>query len=108
MSLITHNDNRRTIYDFAQGNFKSLKAVVIKERVAVGDHYHNNKDEVFFLAVGCIEELTIGEKVVKDIFPPYLIEVTRGLYHKFICTPGTIIFGAATEEFDKNDEIKLS
>ncbi len=101
-----HEDNRRTIYDFAQGNFKSLKAVFVKERIAIGDHYHKDKDEVFFLAVGCIEELILGGVVMTDVYAPFVIDVPRGLYHSFICAPGSIIFGGATELFNPNDEIK--
>lgn len=101
-----HEDNRRIIFDFAQGNYKSLKAVFVKERIAIGDHYHLKKDEVFFLAAGKIEELVLGEEVTKDIEAPYVINVPRGVYHRFTCEPGSIIFGGATELFDINDEIK--
>lgn len=101
-----HEDSRRIIYDWAQGDFKSLKAVYIKEPVAVGDHYHNNKDEVFFLAVGHIKELVLGGTTQYNIDAPYTIFVPKGTYHKFVCTPDTIIFGGATELFDPNDEIK--
>ena len=101
-----HEDNRRTIYDFAQGNFKSLKAVFVKERIAIGDHYHKDKDEVFFLASGTFEELTLGSMRVYNIEAPYFVNVPRGLYHKFICAPCSIIFGGATELFNPNDEIK--
>jgi mannose-6-phosphate isomerase-like protein (cupin superfamily) len=101
-----HEDNRRIIYDWAQGNFKSLKAVFVKEEIAIGDHYHKNKDEVFFLAQGKLIELTLGANTAFDIEAPYVIHVPAGLYHKFICEPGSIIFGGATELFDPKDEIK--
>lgn len=101
-----HEDQRRIIFDWAQGNYKSLKAVFVKEQIALGDHYHINKDEIFFLAVGEITEMILDKKVSVNITPPAVIYVPRNTYHKFICTPGTIIFGAATELFDPNDEIK--
>lgn len=101
-----HKDKRRTIYDWANGNFKSLKVVYVDEPIAIGDHYHKNKDEVFFLAVGHIKELVLGDKVKYNIDAPYVINVPKNTYHKFICIPGTIIFGGATERFDPQDEIK--
>lgn len=103
---MVHEDNRRIIYDFAQGNFKSLKAVFIKEEIGVGRHWHSNKDEVFFLAVGKFKSLELGETTQYDIEAPYVVNVPRGLYHRFVCEPGSIIFGGATELFDPNDEIK--
>lgn len=104
--ITKHEDPRRIIYDFAQGNFKSLKAVFVKEPIAIGDHHHNKKDEVFFLAMGHIKELILGQHIKYNIDAPYIINVPAGVYHKFTCTPGTIIFGGATELFDQNDEIK--
>lgn len=106
LPITKHEDHRRIIYDFAQGNFKSMKAVFVKEPIAIGDHHHNKKDEVFFLAVGHITELVLGESVTHNVDAPYIINVPAGLYHKFTCIPGTIIFGGATELFDQNDEIK--
>lgn len=103
---MVHSDKRRDIYDWANGNYKSLKAVFIKEPIAVGNHYHLNKDEVFFLAVGHIRELVLGDTVKYNIDPPYVINVPRGVYHSFVCIPGSIIFSGATELFDENDEIK--
>lgn len=100
-----HEDSRRIIYDFAQGNFKSLKAVYVKEEIGVGHHWHNNKDEVFFLAVGKFKELHLGDTTQYNIEAPYLVSVPRKTYHKFVCEPGSIIFGGATELFDPQDEI---
>lgn len=53
----THTDNRRTIYDWAEGNFKSAKALIVHEPINIGDHYHNNKVEEFLLISGEFLEL---------------------------------------------------
>lgn len=103
---MTHEDSRRIIHDWAQGDFKSLKCVFVKSRTPIGDHYHKNKSEVFFLALGNIEKLVLGDEITVDIKAPYVINVPPNTYHKFICSPGSIIFGGATELFDPNDEIK--
>lgn len=102
-----NEDNRRILYDWGNGVYKSLKTVYVLEEIAIGDHYHEKKDEAFFLAAGKFKEITLGEETQYNIPAPYIINVPRGLYHKFICEKGSILFGGATEPFDINDEIKL-
>lgn len=101
-----HEDERRILYDWAKGNFKSAKAVIIKKEIAVGDHLHRNKDEEFLLLQGNFVELTLGEITTFNIKAPYHVFVPRNTYHKFICSEGSILLGVATELFDPNDEIK--
>lgn len=101
-----HTDNRRTIYDWAEGNFKSSKAVIIHERIAVGDHYHKNKDEEFFLLKGTFLELQVGNDKQYLVQAPHKVFIPRGTYHKFICEVGSILLGTATELYDENDEIR--
>lgn len=101
-----HEDERRIIWDFANGNYKSLKVVYVKNETPIGDHFHRNKDEIFFLATGEILELHLGDAVIKNVQPPYVINVPRGMYHKFVCAYGTVFFCGATELFDPNDEIR--
>jgi len=104
--MIVHEDERRIIYDWANGSFKSAKAAIIKTKLAVGDHYHNNKDEEFLLLDGEFLELWLNKEVFYNIKAPYKVSVPRGTYHKFICSPGSILLGTATELFDPLDEIK--
>jgi len=105
--MIVHEDNRRIIFDWIQGNFKSAKAILIKEEIAVGDHYHNRKDEHFFLIKGTFKEIILGDQKLINVQAPHLLNVPRGTYHKFICTPGSILLGVATELYDEEDEIKV-
>lgn len=102
-----HEDERRVIYDWAQGNFKSLKVVYVKEQLAIGDHFHNEKDECFFLASGKFIELQLGEDIAKNVEAPFFFYVNRGTYHRFVCEEGSILFGGATELFNPKDEIKV-
>jgi len=104
--MYKHEDNRRVIYDWAEGSFKSCKAVIIKEEIAVGDHYHKLKDEEFLLLEGEFLLLQLGDQVKKNIKAPHKVYVPKGVYHKFICSKGSILLGTATELFDINDEIK--
>lgn len=105
--MIKHEDNRRIIYDWAQGNFKSCKAVIVKEEIPIGDHYHKNKEEHFFLVSGQFLELKIGAEISYNVSAPYSIIIPKNTYHKFTCKTGSILLCAATEFFDINDEIKL-
>ena len=81
-----HSDERRTIYDWANGEFKSAKAVVIHDEVSVGDHFHNRKEEQFLLLVGKFKELQLGDTIAYDIEAPHKVIVPQGMYHRFICT----------------------
>lgn len=106
LSNIKHEDDRRIIFDWAQGDFKSAKVVLIKEEIAVGDHHHNKKDEHFFLIKGSFKEIVLGDTIINNINAPHIINVPRGTYHKFICTAGSILLGVATEVYNQEDEIK--
>ena len=97
---------RQIIYDWAEGSFKSCKAVIIKNEIAIGNHYHNNKVEEFFLLIGEFLEIQIGEDVYYNIKAPKKVVIDKGVYHKFICSRGSILLGTATELFNPNDEIK--
>jgi len=102
-----HEDNRRIIFDWAEGDFKSAKAVIVKEPINIGDHYHNNKVEEFLLLSGEFLELQLGKETLFNVKAPHKVTVPKGLYHRFVCTKGSILLGTATELFDANDEIKL-
>lgn len=100
----THRDERRILYDWAAGNFKSAKAIEILQTISIGGHFHKNKDEEFLLLKGKFLKVQIGENVNENISAPYYINVPRGVYHEFLCEAGSILLGTATEHFDKNDE----
>lgn len=102
-----HEDERRIIYDWAVGRFKSCKAVIVKEAIAIGDHYHNKKTEEFLLLQGEFTELVIGADTWHNVPAPYKVVIPPGTYHRFVCTPGSILLGTATELFDPLDEHKL-
>ena len=102
-----HEDDRRIIYDWALGNFKSAKAVIVKKEIPIGDHYHKNKEEEFLLLTGMFLELQVGEEITYNVKAPYKVFIPKNTYHKFICEKNSILLGTATQLFDINDEIKL-
>lgn len=105
--MTVHEDDRRIIYDWATGLFKSCKAVIVKNTIPIGDHYHKNKTEEFLLLVGRFLELEVGKSILYNVDAPHKVVVPPGTYHRFICSPGSILLGTATELFDETDEIKL-
>lgn len=101
-----HEDDRRVIYDWATGDFKSAKAVIVKKEIPIGDHFHLHKEEQFFLLQGVFKELQLGDTIGYNIEAPHKVVVPKGMYHRFICSEGSILLGTATESFDPNDELK--
>lgn len=104
--MFVHEDARRFVYDWAQGEFKAAKAVIAKGPCAVGCHYHRNKDESFLLIHGFCDLSIVGEQRLGQVAAPHLWHVPRGTYHEFHLQAGAILMGVATEEFDEADEIR--
>lgn len=102
-----HEDDRRILYDWAHGNFKSSKAVVFKTTTEIGNHLHQKKDEEFFLLYGKFKELEVGEEFLTDVEAPFYIKAERGVYHRFICEEGSVLLSVATELYDTNDDYEL-
>lgn len=104
--MFVHEDARRVVFDWAQGDFKAAKALIAKEPCAVGCHYHRNKDESFLLIHGFCDRSTIGEQTLGPVAAPHLWHVPRGTYHEFHLQGGAILMGVASEAFDEADEIR--
>lgn len=103
--MFVHEDNRRKLIDWAAGTFKACKVLVAKENCVVGEHYHRNKDERFLLLSGRAPYVIIGDQTWGNIEAPFVWDVPRGTYHRFEFTPGSVLVGVGTEEFDPEDEI---
>ena len=103
--MFTHEDERRTLYAWATGDFRECKAIVAKEWCVLGDHYHRNKDEHFFLVSGCIEYMQIADTDVRRVKAPHFFVVPRNTYHAIHILPGAILLCAMTEAYDPADEI---
>ena len=104
-SFYKNEDERRILYDWADGDFKASKALIIKSEEAVGDHYHLKKDEVFFLLKGKAKRVIIGTQESFDIEAPAKWECKRGTYHLFLLEKDSMLLCSATELFDPYDEI---
>ena len=106
MNYLVNEDRRRILYEWVENdNIRSCKAVIVKESIVVGKHYHKKKDEIFFLLKGKIIEGKVGDMLISNVSAPYKLIVKRGTYHEFLFEKDSILLGAATEMFDINDEI---
>lgn len=101
-----HEDNRRKLIEVISDEaIRSVKIIEAKYDCIVGDHYHKNKDENFYLISGG------GTVTIGDFMSPMtvgrLYAVPRGTYHKFELRENSMMLGTASEPFDENDEIKM-
>lgn len=100
-------NSRRRLVDWDVNLFcKSVKLLTIAEYSTVGGHFHKEKDELFILITGLIDELVMGEEVKLNVVAPAAWLVKRGTYHKFYCKSSASLICLATETFDTNDDYK--
>lgn len=108
MSLkIVSEDWRRSLYEFGEGQWKIAKLVHVKEDSVIGNHFHLEKDECFLLVEGEIIELYLEnreESLIKNIKAPFVINVPRGLYHKFNIKAGSKLVGLMSEQYKPEDD----
>ena len=102
---MTHEDDRRILYDWANGAFKSAKSYNNKKTISVGGHFHSKTKTKNFFIKREILKIKVGEIEDENILAPAYISVPRGTFHEFLCEEGSILLGTATELFDINDEI---
>lgn len=106
-NFFSHEDERRLLVEWvADAPFRSAKAIVAKSGNVIGDHYHNRKDEVFFLLAGRAKRVVVGDRQEFDVAAPRKWRVPKKVYHVFELEPGAVLLGAATEKFDPADEIR--
>lgn len=108
--MFVHEDERRKLIEWANGDFKVAKAVIAKGRsdcmcCVVGDHHHLKKDESFLLLSGFARLVIVGPKEWREVGAPFKWDVPRGAYHRFELVEGSVLLGVGTEEFDPEDEI---
>ena len=103
--MFVHEDSRRTLYEWAKGDFKCAKALIVKAPCSVGDHHHLRKDESFLLLSGHADLIVIGNETHINVSAPYAFHVPRGTYHRFDLQAGSVLLGTATAEFDESDEV---
>lgn len=109
-----HDDRRRTLIEWVKDiSIRCIKTIEVKEKLPLGKHYHENKDEVFYIQKGKgIMYLKSAHdsqaKLSREwVFEGDCIYVPRGTIHVFELFPGSILLEAATEPYNEKDEIAV-
>ncbi len=110
LKTFTHEDDRRILTEWIQDiSVKSVKSIYVKEKSILGNHYHNKKDEIFYIQNGkgiCILKTPHGKILKRQwMFEGECIYVPKGTVHSFEMFAGSILLEAATEPYNHEDEI---
>ena len=103
--ITRHEDDRRVLVEWLNGfGVRSCKVLTAKQECEVGNHYHKNKDEFFYLLAGSGEvELNGLWEIIHAGDTVYVPALTK---HSFKLSEGSILLGGATKEYDPDDEYK--
>ena len=102
--MFKHEDDRRSLIELTNGEYKACKVVVAKRDCVLGDHYHQGKDERFLLVMGHATEVVLGDDVLRGVDAPAEWWVPRGTYHRFSLTAGSVLVGVMSETYEEGDE----
>lgn len=102
--MFKHEDDRRSLIELTNGEYKACKVVVTKRDCVLGDHYHQGKDERFLLTLGYASEVVLGDDVLRGVAAPAEWSVPRGMYHRFTLSAGSVLVGVMSEAYEEGDE----
>jgi mannose-6-phosphate isomerase-like protein (cupin superfamily) len=98
-----HEDERRIMAEYIEDiPMRSSKVIFMKKDAEVGNHWHELKDEVFFLLKGSGTYKLDGK--VKDFKEGDCIFVKRGTTHTLNLKQGSIVLESSTMPYTKQDE----
>lgn len=101
----THEDERRMLIEWiVDYQFKTAKVIIMKKATSVGDHYHKEKEEIFFLLKGKGEVELDG--VREELKEGDIVFANRGVKHTFYLPKNSILLEAGTKPFDETDDYK--
>lgn len=100
-----HSDDRRILIEWIKDfPVRTCKALIIKKDCMLGDHYHKNKDEIFYLLYGSGEVTLNGE--TEKLKEGDIVFAGRGIKHTFKLKKQSILLEAGTKPFDPKDDYK--
>ena len=80
--MFIHEDARRRLIEWAEGEFKVCKVVIAESDCVVGDHYHLKKDEVPATFRALHQCNNRGSRDLRSK-AAILFRRSRGIYHRF-------------------------
>lgn len=100
-----HEDNRRKLIEYITDfPIKTCKVITTKEDTVLGDHYHEFKDEIFYLFKG--SGMVNLDEETHEMKEGDIVHAPAGVRHTFFLKEGSILLEAGSEPFDKNDDHK--
>jgi len=104
--MMKHEDNRRILTEWiANFPITTVKILEVKEDCELGNHYHNIKQDFFYLLKG-MGTYRIGD-VYGEISEGQSLTALPKEAHTFYLTKGSILLEASTTPYNKNDEIQI-
>lgn len=109
---VKHEDDRRVLTEYISDMpFRRAKVIKIKKKCVLGQHYHKKSDSVFYIlqGKGSYKLQPVGtKKITHDwLFEGECLFVPKDVIHTFELYEGTIMLEAASEPYDKEDEIQV-
>ena len=100
-----HADERRILIEWIKDfPIRTCKAILLKKDATIGDHYHKEKDEIFYLLYGSGEVTLDG--VTEKLKDGDIVFAGKGTKHTFKLKKNSILLEAGTKPFDKEDDYK--
>lgn len=110
--VVTHEDKRRRLIEWISDTpVRRCKVIKVKDKKCfLGNHYHEKSDSIFYMLSGkaiFTTQLIKGSKRIERgwLFDEDCLFVPKGVAHKFEIFPNSILLEAASEPYDKGDEI---
>lgn len=113
LPITRHEDNRRILTEWIKDiPMKRCKIIEMKTKEVLGNHYHLKSDSVFYIHKGRGKYMLKSiepnsKKIMGWLFEGDCIFVPKGVIHTFTLVAGTIMLEAASEPYDKEDEIPI-
>lgn len=104
LPITKHEDHRRILTEWiADYPIRCCKVIEMKEDGEVGNHYHNEKVDTFYLLKGA------GSYIIGDqydfIREGDCLRAEKGETHMFFLMKGSILLEASSTPYNKEDEI---
>ncbi len=99
-----HEDSRRTLTEWiSDAPIRMCKVIEVKEDSVLGNHYHEKKEDYFYLLKGS-GSWKIGEES-GELKEGDCLHAGLGVPHTFTLKAGSILLESSTTPYDKEDEI---
>lgn len=101
--VVRHEDDRRILVEFIQDMpIRSCKVITMKQDGVIGNHYHENKYEVFYVLQG-EGHIVLDSKII-ELRSGDRIEIPTHSEHTFFLKGGSILLEASSMPYDPEDE----